>query len=540
MSATNVVQPQPRGITNPAIKIVEQPGWINVKDHPFSAKGDGVTDDTAAIVAAIAASRAAGGPGGTVYLPSGNYVVSTPIYVPSNTQIQGNGWDRTILKVSATWSGLSVFIPGSIPAGPAYTKQARGNNIRLRDFCIDGSATPLGVQNYCGVMLDNTDFSVAENLHLKGIPAYSVSVGGFGGVNWNDPTSYYMLNPQVRNCLFESPGRGFISDAIGGGGNIGAVYENNIFRDCYGSAIDNVLTIDGLWIGNHSSAPHVIPGGGQFWSDFGAIRLKIIGNTMYGGSIHLFGALGGVAGDTDATPTLSYDCIVAYNTLITAGSGAIIISAANPDAGGGNRSYGHRIIGNSINQCRDNAFALSDCSNVTIADNIVTGWNSDNNANTGLSAAAVSVQKGPTAGQPTSGILIARNTFGVAAFQSTFLVETNGVDVRYEDNLAPSGYYTQIGTTLPQSEFSRNRGIGYLPGQWTQPAVPASGATIINQTPFDQLVSIAGGAVTLVGVNGVNLTAGNLAGPFFVEKGGAIGLAYGAAPTWTWQPVNNS
>ena len=47
---------------------------VSVKDAPFNAKGDGVTNDTAAIQAAIDFVEAAGG--GTVYLPAGNYIVN--------------------------------------------------------------------------------------------------------------------------------------------------------------------------------------------------------------------------------------------------------------------------------------------------------------------------------------------------------------------------------------------------------------------------------------------------------------------------------
>lgn len=44
--------------------------FFNVKD--FGAKGDGVTDDTAAIEAALAAAAAQGG--GTIYLDAGTYI----------------------------------------------------------------------------------------------------------------------------------------------------------------------------------------------------------------------------------------------------------------------------------------------------------------------------------------------------------------------------------------------------------------------------------------------------------------------------------
>ena len=40
----------------------------------FGAKGDGITDDTAAIQRAIDAAAAAGG--GQVYVPTGTYIVS--------------------------------------------------------------------------------------------------------------------------------------------------------------------------------------------------------------------------------------------------------------------------------------------------------------------------------------------------------------------------------------------------------------------------------------------------------------------------------
>jgi hypothetical protein len=74
---------------------------INVKD--FGAKGDGVTDDTAAIQAAINTSNLAGG--GLVIIPDGNYSFSQ-ITPKSNVTLDGTG---TLLQtqVSTSQAGIS-------------------------------------------------------------------------------------------------------------------------------------------------------------------------------------------------------------------------------------------------------------------------------------------------------------------------------------------------------------------------------------------------------------------------------------------------
>lgn len=62
---------------------------VSVKDAPYNAKGDGTTDDTAAIQAAI---TACGGQNGkTVHFPAGNYYITAPITVPNYTHIIGDG-----------------------------------------------------------------------------------------------------------------------------------------------------------------------------------------------------------------------------------------------------------------------------------------------------------------------------------------------------------------------------------------------------------------------------------------------------------------
>lgn len=57
----------------------------NVKEYPYLAKGDGSTDDTTAIQAAVTAAQAANG--GVIFFPQGNYIVSNEILVTGNSLI---------------------------------------------------------------------------------------------------------------------------------------------------------------------------------------------------------------------------------------------------------------------------------------------------------------------------------------------------------------------------------------------------------------------------------------------------------------------
>lgn len=58
--------------------------FYNVKDS--GAKGDGSTDDTAALNGVLAAINTAGG--GHAYLPAGTYVISAPLVIYSNTKLE--------------------------------------------------------------------------------------------------------------------------------------------------------------------------------------------------------------------------------------------------------------------------------------------------------------------------------------------------------------------------------------------------------------------------------------------------------------------
>jgi len=89
--------------------------FCNATNAPYNARGDGVTDNTAAIQNAINACPS----NQVVYLPAGNYRVTGQITIPSKSYwtLRGDGPGKTI--VSGTANGRSVFYLGQSPYQPA-------------------------------------------------------------------------------------------------------------------------------------------------------------------------------------------------------------------------------------------------------------------------------------------------------------------------------------------------------------------------------------------------------------------------------------
>lgn len=76
----------------------------------YGVVGNGISDDTAALRAAIAA--VAHGSGGFLFIPAGVYQVSSQILIPSGVQIVGVGW--SVAGIGTTIRANSKF-PGSAP-----------------------------------------------------------------------------------------------------------------------------------------------------------------------------------------------------------------------------------------------------------------------------------------------------------------------------------------------------------------------------------------------------------------------------------------
>ena len=148
---------------------------VSVKD--FGAVGDGVTDDTAAIQAAID-FRASIGAGGTVWLPNGNYVTTAPIHL----RAQG--------IILAGESKFMARLYANHTSGPAVRIWRTG--CQLRDFQIisKGSRLTATASSDCySIQIESDDITPdnttlrCKDTHLKDLliyytPSHAIAIAG--------------------------------------------------------------------------------------------------------------------------------------------------------------------------------------------------------------------------------------------------------------------------------------------------------------------------------------------------------------------------
>lgn len=160
---------------------------LNVVD--YGATGDGVTDDTLAIQAAIDIVHAAGG--GRVYIPRGTYKITSSLLIYPNTIVSGSGWGTTLQ--SSVANPMIYFI------GSGFHGVAEG--VGLENLRIDGTSIATG---------------------LTGLYATRLDAGGLdehGRNNWVKNVNFTRCGIGVR--LMFDQGIAFYSCAFGGYNTLG-------------------------------------------------------------------------------------------------------------------------------------------------------------------------------------------------------------------------------------------------------------------------------------------------------------------------------
>jgi Pectate lyase superfamily protein len=260
------------GRAQPASAVTLPPSvvdWINVTNNPtltVLAKGDGTTDDTSAIQAALNAAS----PGEVVYLPGptagstvvGKYLVNHPLVVPSGVILTGcspagqlassfTGMYGTILKVASTWSNNGLSNPGVIAfngaSGAVY-------NPVVKDLWIDFTSGPAPANVNGIASFDNVFHAVIDRVGIvaatgKGI--YGQSNGSSGRPDGWSITNVIVEQPASDGIRYEGQD-GFMCNVHAQNGNSksgtgdGFVITggNNRLVGCRADSCANGFTID--------------------------------------------------------------------------------------------------------------------------------------------------------------------------------------------------------------------------------------------------------------------------------------------------------
>ncbi|NLZ42851.1 MAG: hypothetical protein GX886_16645, partial [Comamonadaceae bacterium] len=120
--------------------------WVSVKD--FGAVGDGVTDDTAAIQAAIDSVV-----GGTVHFPVGTFLISAPIQLRRGVMLQGAGPFDTSANASTKILLKSGSNCAMLQTPAAALGQAEATHyMALENLIFDGNKTGQTTEVTAGVV----------------------------------------------------------------------------------------------------------------------------------------------------------------------------------------------------------------------------------------------------------------------------------------------------------------------------------------------------------------------------------------------------
>jgi hypothetical protein len=273
LSGAELVPMVQNGVTRKAtLSSMQTTGGVSIKQ--YGAVGDGVTDDTAAIQAALDANA------GSVYIPPGTYLVSQ-INVPSNTYLYGAGASSTLKQKTSPQFTYTVNV---------FQK----TKVRLSNFQVDGNgnAQPSGEWNH-GVRVADSTYIMVDNLIVHDCNGDSIYVA-------STTSPVLCKNITITNCFVYNLGRQGICIAEYGAAYIDVV-NNQVDVGTYvttSSANGNCIhfELDAIPVGRVGFANVIgnvcrengISFGGHFEN------VTVVGNTVYGGPASGLGSTTGL------------------------------------------------------------------------------------------------------------------------------------------------------------------------------------------------------------------------------------------------------
>jgi hypothetical protein len=204
---------------------------FNVLD--YGAVGNGTTNDTAAIQAAIDAAIANGG--GTVYLPAGTYKTTASINITDDViRLVGAQQYASIILSDHTGNAINIATNNQPYVGNLYIKR---NTIGAR-----GSRTGVGIRVYGDIagassVQANVEFCRIEGFS-KGLDLYGCFLSYFGNLTLKQNDISYYLNNNTNDSItfFACQSNSSVSQHIVGNGvaaECGATFISCEFEDSF-------------------------------------------------------------------------------------------------------------------------------------------------------------------------------------------------------------------------------------------------------------------------------------------------------------------
>ena len=289
---------------------------VNVKDAPFYAKGDGTTDDTAAITAALTSGAA------VVYFPRGTY--------------------KTTSQILLTWSGTSLTL-----VGDGGTQAVNTGTIIL-------------IPSGGGIRYDGS--GTLTNIHVKGI---NFKATGSITASTYALTLYRSYINNLYDCVFD--GFNYLSGAANSAGVyvtgatggqalltrvVGCEFLNNADGIYYDKIDSNALTVDRTRF--YANTGNSIRGGDRAGTNsFSFMQWSIKNSDFEGGSstnpdIYIIGGASGLSIDANY-----FESSGVKSPIVVSSIGAVTPINNSIFIGAGNTFVGTQGAGNGLVHVQD-------------------------------------------------------------------------------------------------------------------------------------------------------------------------------------------
>jgi len=249
-------------------------GVVSVKDAPYNAKGDGTTDDTTAIQAAINAVVASGG--GEVYFPRGTYKITTALVMDTGSYLVGialRGTGRNSI-ISQTGVGEDAI---------KFSTTQFLQNSYIRDMQINTSATSGHVINIvygCTCCyFDNLELNVGNTGKSIFYADFTTFGGGIYDVKWRGGSWYCQAGATVPGFRVIAKGTIFNEN----------VFENLRLYNATGAQFFKITTVTtgSVWLTNNTWKNinfEVCKGGGFYVDSLNSCKFENISFWDAGGA----------------------------------------------------------------------------------------------------------------------------------------------------------------------------------------------------------------------------------------------------------------